>query len=260
MAFTLLVQNQRRLACRFAVNGSNATTPTVLFLPGFRSVMNSQKCWFVEQLCRENKWNSACFDYSGHGESCDTLRFEECNISIWMEDAMAVLKHTASDRVVLVGSSMGGWIAHLVAMRCEQQVCGIVTVGCAVDFTEELIWNCFTPAQCKLLNDTGRAQLHSEYSSTKTIITRNLIEDARKHLLLSQKQTALPKDIPLRYIHGMADVDVPWSFSTRLAESMQSSSNVQVILDKQGDHRFSSIRELAVLGRMLKECVSEATF
>lgn len=176
-----------------------------------------------------------------------------------MEDAMAVLRHIASDRVVLVGSSMGGWIAHLVAMRCEQQVRGIVTVGCAPDFTEELIWNRFTPAQRKLLNDTGSVQLHSEYSSTKTIITRNLIEDARKHLLLSQKQTTLVRrDIPLRYIHGMADVDVPWSFSTRLAESMQN--NVQVILDKHGDHRFSSIRELAVLGRVLKECVAEATF
>ncbi len=214
--------------------------PTLVFLPGFMSDMTGEKA--VMLAAHAASLGHACLllDYSGHGASGGD--FEAGSIGAWTEDALALIDTLTEGRLVLVGSSMGGWIALLVARARPDRVAGLVGIAAAPDFTETLMWETMAPATRARLLAEGRLVVPSAYGGEQ-VITLGLIEDGRRHLLLGGP---IPITCPVRLLHGQADPDVPWQTALRLAACLEST-DVQVTFVKDGGHRLSRAADLALL-------------
>jgi pimeloyl-ACP methyl ester carboxylesterase len=238
-AGTLPLGHGRFLAYRRRFAVANSGFATVVFLGGFKSDMTGSKASALDQFCYERGLDFLRFDYSGHGASGGD--FLDGTISRWTDDALAAIDRLTEGKLILVGSSMGGWIMLLAALQRSTRIAGLVGVAAAPDFTEELIWGALSEAErARMLRD-GRLEQPSEYSAEPYVITRALIEDGRRHLLL---QAPIAIDVPVRLLHGMADPDVPHRQSLRLAERLVSQ-DVAVTLIKDGDHRLSRPQDLA---------------
>ena len=224
--------------------------PGVVFLPGFRSDMEGDKASHLARLCAASGRAMLRFDYSGHGASGG--RFEDGTVSRWTEDALVAIDRLSAGPVILVGSSMGGWIALLVALARPHRVAGLIGLAAAPDFTERLMWDAMAPPERARLLAEGALSVPSAYGPPNAI-TRALIEDGRAHLLLD---APIPITCPVRLLHGQADPDVPWETSLRLAARL-AGTDVRVILVKDGDHRLSRKADLALLGETLAALLGE---
>jgi pimeloyl-ACP methyl ester carboxylesterase len=216
--------------------------PTIVFLPGFRSDMTGDKATALAVFCEARGRAMLRFDYSGHGASGG--QFEDGTIGEWARDALTIIDRLTEGKLILVGSSMGGWIALLVALQRPERVTAIVGVAAAPDFTEKLMWDAMTFEERARLMREGILRIPSEYGSP-TPVTRALIEEGRTHLLLGGP---ILLDCPVGLLHGQADPDVPWEMALRIAERL-TSRDVRVVLIKDGDHRLSRPGDLGVLRR-----------
>lgn len=228
-----------------AYHASAGRTPTVIFLHGFKSDMTGGKALALEAWCRRRGQAFVRFDGYGHGSSSG--RFEDGTIGRWIEDAVAVIDGLAQGPVVLVGSSMGGWLMLLAALRRRERVAGLVGLAPAPDFTEELCWQCFSDDDKRRLVTEGRVMVPDCYGAEPYPIMRGLIEEGRNHLLLGDH---IALDCPVRLIQGMRDEDVPWRTALRLQEQL-ASEDVEVILVKNGTHRLSEPADIDRLERVL---------
>ncbi|MEO1191062.1 MAG: alpha/beta hydrolase [Pseudomonadota bacterium] len=190
------------------------------------------------------------FDYQGHGLSSGD--FEAGTIGQWGNDALAILDEVTEGPQILVGSSMGGWIMLLLARARPERVAALVGIAAAPDFTESLIWDQLPPDQRQLLEEKGRLEQPSAYSEEPYVITRALIEEGRSHL---QLHSPIPLTCPVRLLHGLEDVDVPWETSLALADALESN-DVQVTLVKGGDHSLSGPPQLALLRATLERLLT----
>lgn len=228
----------------------NENAPGVLFCCGFMSDMGGSKALALEEWARGAGVALTRFDYQGHGESSG--RFEDGTIGLWADDALAVLERVCARPTVVVGSSMGGWIALLLAKRRPDLVAALVGVAAAPDFTEELMWDLFDDQVRETIMKKGvwmRPSDYPEYDAQP--ITRALIEDGRKQRVL---RGALPYSGPVRLLHGQNDPDVPWELSLRLAAHI-ASDDTRVTLIKDGDHRLSRPQDLTLLLKTVSELV-----
>lgn len=220
--------------------------PTVTFFSGFMSDMTGKKVQDLAAFCQERGQAMLRFDYRAHGQSEGV--FEETGLADWLEDALDVID-TTSGPLLLVGSSMGGWLMLLAALARKDRVAGIVGIAAAPDFTEDLVWNLMTGADREKLMQDGVFPQPSAYSEQPYLITRKLIEDGRKNLLLTGP---IALDCPARLLHGMKDGDVPYKTSLRLAEKL-TSADATVTLIKDGDHRLSRDPDLAAIRKAVAE-------
>ena len=216
--------------------------PTVVFLPGFASDMSGGKATALAGACRQAGRALLRFDYSGHGASGGA--FADGSIGRWRDDALTVIDRLTEGPLVLVGSSMGGWIALLAALARPGRVAALVGIAAAPDFTETLMWQAMAPPEQAALLRDGYLDVPSQYGPP-TRITRMLIEDGRRHLLLG---APIPLTCPVRLLQGQRDPDVPWETALRLAERI-AGDDVRVTLIKDGDHRLSRPEDLALLCR-----------
>jgi pimeloyl-ACP methyl ester carboxylesterase len=222
-----------------------------MFLTGFRSDMTGGKALHLERHCTAARRAFLRFDYRGHGAS--EGRFEEGCIGDWCEDALAVLDQASEGPVVLVGSSMGGWIMLLVGLARPDRIKGLVGIAAAPDFTEDLIRPALSPEQRDLLARGGMLLAPSAYGEP-TPITGRLLEDGARHLVLRRP---LPIRCPVHLLHGQQDLDVPWQTSLRLAACLESTA-VTVELVKDGDHRLSREDDLRRLAAAVDKVVLQA--
>ena len=213
-------------------------SPTVVFLTGLRSDMTGGKALALEALCKHRGQGFLRFDYSGHGQSSG--RFEETVIGDWLRDALLALDTLTSGPLLLVGSSLGGWIMLLVATKRPDRVKGLVGIAAAPDFTEDLMWRNFSAEQRTALTRDGVIYLPSQYDPEPTPVTLAQIEDGKSNLLLGG---AIPFDGPVRLIHGFADPDVPWQTSMRIQDRL-TSQDVEIALVKGAGHRLSEPHDL----------------
>ncbi len=225
-------------------------SPTVVFLPGYGSDMNGDKATALAAFCEQRGQAMLRFDYSGHGASGG--RFEDGTIGTWSADALTAIDRLTEGPLVLIGSSMGGWIALLGALARRERVAGLIGVAAAADFTETLMWPALSFEQRAALLEKGIIYRPSRYSDP-TPITRALIEDGRNHLVLTG---SIPLDCPVRLLHGQADPDVPSDMALQIADKL-ATGDVQVILVKDGDHRLSRPQDLALLRRTLLPLLGE---
>lgn len=223
------------------------TSPTVVFVHGFRSDMKGSKALALEEFCRRRGQAFVRLDCFGHGESSGA--FEDGTIGRWADDIVAVLDAVVRGPAVLVGSSMGGWLMLLAALRRREHVAGLLGIAAAPDFTEELLWQVFDDAQKRALLTEGRITVPSDYDCGGYVISRTLIEEGRQNLLLGD---TINLDCPVRLIQGMRDADVPWRTALRLQERL-AAEDVEVVLVKNGDHRLSGDADLARLEIVLDD-------
>ncbi|TFL16234.1 alpha/beta fold hydrolase [Jannaschia formosa] len=238
----VIERNGLRLAYEF----TPGEAPAVVFLGGFKSDMQGTKALALEAWARAQGRAFLRLDYSGHGISGGS--FEAGSIGTWMQDALAVIDHEIAQPYVLVGSSMGGWIALLIARDRPERVAGLVTIAAAPDFTEDGYWASFDEAQRVELFETGRVAVPSEYGEPY-IITQHLIEEGRGRLVL---RTPLALPIPVRFLQGTADVDVPEAWAHRLLAHAEGP-DMRLTLVKGADHRFSGPEELRLIERSVAE-------
>jgi pimeloyl-ACP methyl ester carboxylesterase len=232
--------------------------PGIFWLGGFRSNMRGEKASALDRLAAEMGCAFLRFDYSGHGESSG--RFEDGTIGIWLEESLAVLRGLTSGPQVVVGSSMGAWIALLVAKAFaasgeSDRLKGLVLVAPAVDFTEKLIWEFIPPRARKALDKNGLWLRPSPYAPDPDPITKTLIEEGRAHLLLGG---VIRTFCPVHILQGMADAIVPWRHAMSLAEHL-AGDPVSVTLVKDGDHRLSREEDLARLRAAVEAMLKEAS-
>ena len=230
---------------RLAYHHRPGAAPTVVFLCGYGSEMSGTKARFLHRLCAGSGHAYLRFDYRGRGASSG--RLEDGTIGSWTDDACAVIEAVTRGPLVLVGSSMGGWIMLLVARRRPGRVQALVGLAPAPDFTEDGIWPGMSADERRTLATTGIVHVPSRYSDEPYPVTLRLIEDGRTRLQLRDR---IPLDCPVRLIHGWRDEDVPWRTSLRLAARLRSS-DVTVEIVGDGDHRLSRDVDLARLARTL---------
>jgi len=211
----------------------------VLFLPGYMSDMEGGKATALDGWAEREGRAMLRFDYGGCGASSGA--FEEQSLADWRDDVMAMIDRVAEGPVVLVGSSMGGWLMLLAALARPERVAGLIGVAAAPDFTR---WG-FSDEEKAIIRDTGRIEQPTPYSDPPYVTTRTFWESGESLLLLD---ASLEIDCPVRLIHGQADADVPWQLSLRLAERLRSA-DVQTLLVKDGDHRLSREGDIALLIR-----------
>jgi pimeloyl-ACP methyl ester carboxylesterase len=223
----------------------------VVFCGGFMSDMTGTKALALEAFCRERGQGYVRFDYLGHGESSGD--FADGTIGRWTDDALAVIDALDDEApVLLVGSSMGGWIMLLAALARRQRVAGLVGIAAAPDFTRRMVEEEFDDEQRLALLHQGRVELPSEFDDGPYVITQALIDDGNGRCLLDGP---IALDIPVRLLHGMQDSAVPWQTALTIAEALQSEQ-VIVTLVKDGDHRLSEPADIARLCAAVAE-VSE---
>jgi pimeloyl-ACP methyl ester carboxylesterase len=229
----------RRIAYR-ATPGSG--TP-VVWLGGFKSDMQSTKAVAIDEWCKALGRPMVRMDYMGHGESSGDFR--DGTFSIWVEDAVAVLARVVKEPAIIVGSSMGGWIAVLLAKRWLEagqagRIAGLVLIAPACDFTESLMWPQFPEAVKAEIMEKGVFNLPSAYSPDPTPITRALIEDGRRNCVFGQ---TFQVGAPVHILQGMKDPDVPFAQALKLVEHLPLDP-VVVTMISDGDHRLSRPQDI----------------
>ena len=224
--------------------------PTVVFLGGFRSDMTGTKAVALEAWAGARGQAFVRFDYLGHGQSSG--RFEDGTIGRWLDDSLAVLDQLTDGPLVLVGSSMGGWLSLLAARARPDRLAGLVLIAAAPDFTERLLLGGLSPADRATLEREGRLERPSQYSPEPSVFTWKLIEEGRQHLLLD-RPLALP--CPVRLLHGQSDPDVPWEYSLQISGHLDAPDVVTTFI-KGGDHRLSTPADIARLIAAVAELCS----
>ena len=220
--------------------------PGVIFLGGFKSDMTGTKAQHLSEWAQARGRAFVRFDYSGHGQSGGD--FSDGSIGDWAADARGVLALTAGPQV-LVGSSMGGWIALLLARAQPGRVAGLVGIAAAPDFTEDSIWAGMSPDQRTEVTTRGQIVVPSAYSEAPYLITQRLIEEGRNQLVL-RAPLCLP--FPVRLLQGTADTDVPSAVALRLLDHA-TGPDIRLTLVKGADHRFSTPTCLALIEAAIED-------
>lgn len=235
---------------RIAFRRTPGVVPNILFCGGFRSDMSGTKAVALEGMASRKGYGFTRFDYRGHGESEGAFR--DGTVGLWRDDALLALDKTTDGPVVVVGSSMGAWIATLLGLARPNQVAGLVLVAPAIDFTEALIWDRLPHDARETLSRDGVWFRQSDYADEPDEITLGLIEEGRKHLLLSRP---IPFRGPVRVLHGTADETVPWRHALRIMDAL-TATDVTLTLIKDGDHRLSDPVNLQRILSATEELVS----
>jgi pimeloyl-ACP methyl ester carboxylesterase len=241
---TFFEVGQGDAARRIAVRARAGSAPGLFWLGGFKSDMQGTKAIALDAWAGEQ--NRACvrFDYSGHGETGGD--FIDGTIGRWLEESVAVFEQFCAGSQVVIGSSMGGWMALLLARELARRpatrasLAGLVLIAPAPDFTEELMWKGFSPEVRQEIETRGVWLRPSEYGEPYPI-TRKLIEEGRKHLLLG---SAIEVGCPVRILQGAQDPDVPWKHAFALAHRLPADDVVLTVI-QDGDHRLSRPQDIA---------------
>ncbi len=237
---------------KIAYRKTQGTGPGVVFLGGFKSDMEGTKAVYLEEWAQDTGRAFLRFDYSGHGTSSGA--FEDGCIGDWADDAQEIIEQLSEGPQILVGSSMGGWIALLMAKRIPEKIAGLVGIAAAPDFTEDSMWASFTDEHKEILMAKGQLALENDYSDDPYVITRKLIEDGRNQLVL---RDALNLPFPVRLLHGTADVDVDLAVPLQILDHA-SGDDMRLTLVKGADHRFSEPENLAMIRRAVHSVTMRA--
>lgn len=230
---------------RLAYHKTDGAGPGILFCGGFGSDMEGTKAIHLETWARNSGRAFIRFDYSGHGQSSE--RFEDGTIGDWARDAETVLDHLTEGPQIVVGSSMGGWIALLLGKRRPERLAGFVGIAAAPDFTEDGYWAEFSEETRKKLLEKGSVLVPSDYGDP-LVVTRRLIENGRENLVL---RSPLKLPFPVRLLQGTADQDVSYDVAIRLLNHVEADSALTLV--KDADHRFSTPECL----RLIEETVEK---
>ncbi len=239
------------LACLIDAPESPAGPVGLTWLGGFKSDMTGTKATALSNWARGARRHLLRFDYYAHGASSGDFR--KATVGRWLDDALAAIDTLAAGPQILIGSSMGGWMALLAALARPARIKGLVLIAPAPDFTQELMWAGFSDEIKATLVREGVYRAPSDYDEAPYEITMRLIEEGRNHLLLDKP---IAFDKPVRILQGMKDPDVPWQHAMRLVDAL-TSTDVTIQLSKEGDHRLSGAADIARLQQTIETLLTE---
>lgn len=231
------------LAYDYDQNAASPHNTTILFCGGYRSDMMGTKAEFLKEKCKTHEINFLRFDYSGHGSSAGN--FADLTITDWLEDTLAIIERLIPGRLIIVGSSMGGWISLLTALNFQKtdKIQGLIGLAAAPDFTEDLFTVRLDHNQQQELMDKGIVYIPNDYSDEPYLFTKNLYEDGKTNLVLPYMHN-LPH--PMHFIQSKQDADVPWQTAEKIKAAFGlQDENITYIED--GDHRLSRPQDLEIL-------------
>ncbi|MDC3068146.1 alpha/beta hydrolase [Paracoccaceae bacterium] len=228
-------------------NKKEKKLPGVVFLSGLKSDKEGTKAVYLHHWAESNNRDFLRFDYSGHGGS--SKDFEATSISDWLKDTESIISGLTNGPQIIVGSSLGGWIALLLAKKYPELVCGIVGIAAAPDFTAQYRNENLSRQQRHELSETGKLSFSSEYFEDPLNITKRLIDDGNMHLVLETNQKV---NCPVRLLHGSLDVDVPLSTSLEIIQRI-NSDDITLNIVKGIDHRFSKPKCLLMITKAVEE-------
>jgi pimeloyl-ACP methyl ester carboxylesterase len=228
---------------RLAYHHRTGTGPTIIFLPGYMSDMEGSKAQALDAWAAHEGRAILRFDYSGCGAS--EGHFEDGTLTGWRDDVLLMIRQLTRGPLVLVGSSMGGWLMLLAALALPDRVVGLMGIAPAPDFTE---WG-FSDANKAILHTEGRLAEPSIYSIDPYITTLRFWESGQANHVLD---APIPIDCPVRLLHGLSDEEVPWDISVKLSEAL-TGKDVRVTLIKDGNHRLSRDQDIALFVAQLAE-------
>lgn len=223
---------------------------TILFLHGFFSSMQKTKGQYLHNLCIEKGYGFLSLDYSGHGLSSG--EFEQGCISQWLQDCEAVIQFVGARKLIVVGSSLGGWMMLHIAMQLPDFVAGLIGISVAPDFTREILLQ-LAPQQRHDLETTGKFTMSSEYRAGGVAITKNLLDDGEQLAVFGKG--GIPCPLPVRLLHGLQDKDCPFAWSLQLMQEL-TSTDIELTLIKEGDHSLSAPHNLRLLRQVVMELVN----
>lgn len=216
----------------------------VFFLHGLMSDITGKKVKYLKNICKKNKINFLSFDYSGHGKSSGI--FEERGIDNWVSEAIEICKKKLRNKkIILIGSSCGGWIAATLITKLKN-IIGFIGIASAPDFTKLLMWDTFSKKSKKNINSGKIYKLKNEYGGYYPI-GKPLIKGGKKHLILHKK---IKCSFPLRFFHGLQDNVVPFQYSYMLANTLISKDSM-ILIQEKGDHSLSKTLDLKRIGKEL---------
>ena len=250
-ALTLTREGGASLAYHRLAPAADSTAPTIVFLGGFMSDMTGTKAIYLEEFAKARGLGFVRFDYFGHGQSSGS--FADGTIGRWKDDSLAVIDQLTSGPLVLVGSSMGGWIMLLAALARSERLHSLVGIAAAPDFTRDLMWASFSDDVKQMITTQGRFEKPTDYGDDPYIITKALIDDGLDHILLDGP---IALTCPVRLYQGMKDADVPWETALRIVEKLEST-DVETVLVKEGDHRMSEPNQLQGLANILDSLLDD---
>ena len=231
---------------KLAYSFIKGTGPTVIFLGGFKSDMEGSKAIFLEKWAKKRNRSFLRFDYSGHGQSSGD--FHDLGIGDWFNDAKQIIEFKVENEIILIGSSMGGWISLLLSRELGRRLKGLITIAAAPDFTEESMWNNFTEHQKKEILNKGILHLPSDYGDPYPI-TRYLIENGRQNLVLREPLELL---CPVRLMQGTEDNAVTRETALKLFDHI-NANDLSLFFKSGADHSFSDQSCLEIIERNLED-------
>ena len=247
---TEFFQSQSGIRLAYRAAGGDAGKPRLVWFSGFNSDMSGSKVTALEAWAQENGFPFLAFDYSGHGLSEGA--FADGTISGWREDCLSAIDQLTDEPLILIGSSMGGWMALLSALARPQHIAGMVLIAPAPDFTQKLMWPEFSEAAKKAILEDGVWMRSSDYGDPYPI-TRALIEDGKQWQIMD---APIELNVPVRILQGMADPDVPWEHAQALVSALTTEDLVFTLV-KDGDHRLSRDQDIDRLLRTVDALTQE---
>ena len=245
------ITNQNRKIAYKKFEGKSKNKPGILFLGGLASDMEGTKANYLEEWCRASDNSFLRFDYSGHGLS-DGI-FTDGSILKWSEDAISVLDNLTNKKQLLIGSSMGGWIALILSKKRPNKIHSLLGIAAAPDFTEDLMWDKFSLEEKNKITSQGIIEQVSEYSDEPYKISKNLIFESRNCFVLREK---LVLNFPVRLLQGTQDKDVPINTAINLINHI-TCNDARLEILKNADHSFSTEACLKLISDNLKKLLEK---
>ncbi|MBE2192060.1 MAG: alpha/beta hydrolase [Alphaproteobacteria bacterium] len=241
------INNNEGIPLAYRFRQGSPICPTLVFLPGYRSDMMGSKALFLEEWAKTNNVSYLRLDYSGHGESGGV--FEDGTIGQWTQDALTIIDQVTTGHLIVVGSSMGGWIGLLVATKRSDRVKAFMGISAAPDFTKWVWDHHMTENQRIICQKEGKIAEESPYSDEPDVMTYALFEDGKKHLLLEKP---IPFDNPVILIQGKQDQEVPWALTQKIANLLKPDQT-RIIYIEDGEHRLSRPSDLNIIQQEIEK-------
>lgn len=243
---------ERQGRAKLAYRQLDGHEPGIVFLGGLRSTMDGSKALLAERMAREHGRACLRFDYSGHGAS--EGRFEDGTIGVWKQDALDSLDALTSEPQIVIGSSLGGWLALLAALEQPEKVHSLILVSCAADFTEHIYWQLLNNEQREQMTRDGAFAFPNCQGGKPFVISLKLIEEGRNHLILPRQD--LPIHAPVCLLAGKQDQDVPWQTSYEIASQLPQGV-ASILVSDTARHQFDAPSDLLLFEMAVQESLSD---